>query len=65
MAHAADPSTILALARDFFGRAPVAWWLTIPAAEFGFGEDLSPLAQRGCQTALRQIQTLAVRSGGH
>ena len=64
MAHAADPSTILALARDLFGRAPEAWWLTIPAADLGFGEGLSLLARRGFQTALRQIQTLAVRSGG-
>src|SRR5687767_689222 len=26
MAHAADPRTMLALARDVFGRAPRAWW---------------------------------------
>jgi hydrogenase maturation protease len=31
MAHAADPCTMLALARDVFGHAPEAWWLTIPA----------------------------------
>src|SRR5690349_8315478 len=30
MAHAADPRTLLALARDVFGHAPPAWWLTIP-----------------------------------
>ena len=31
MAHAADPRTMLALARDVFGHCPEAWWLTIPA----------------------------------
>jgi hydrogenase maturation protease len=59
MAHAADPQTLLALARDVFGRAPESWWLTIPALELGFGEDLSPEAQRGLETALEKIQNLA------
>jgi hydrogenase maturation protease len=31
MAHTADPRTLLAMARDLFGHAPQAWWLTIPA----------------------------------
>lgn len=41
MAHAADPRTLLALARDVFGRAPEAWWLTIPIQNLAIGEDLS------------------------
>jgi len=56
--HAADPRTVLALARDVFGHAPEAWWLTIPAEEFRFGEELSPLAQAGFETALVRIRTL-------
>jgi len=58
MAHAADPRTMLALAREVFGHAPCAWWLTIPADQMGFGEDLSPVAQRGLQEAVKRIQTL-------
>lgn len=58
MAHAADPSTMLALARDVFGRAPEAWWLTIPVEELGFGEELSALAETGLETALSRIQAL-------
>jgi len=58
MAHAADPRTMLALAREVFGHAPAAWWLTIPAAELGFGEELSPAAQRGLSEAVAQIQAL-------
>jgi len=58
MAHAADPRTMLALARDVFGHAPKAWWLTIPAVKFDFGEELSPEAQQGFATALEKIQGL-------
>lgn len=61
MAHAADPRTILALARDVFGHAPRAWWLTIPAENMAIGETLSPLALRGLQEAVDQIKTLRNR----
>ena len=56
MAHAADPRTMLALARDVFGRVPEAWWLTIPAEDLGFHEDFSPAAQRGFAEAMEKIQ---------
>lgn len=58
MAHAADPRTMLALARDVFGHAPKAWWLTIPAVNLKFSEKLSPEAQRGCDEVVKQIQIL-------
>jgi len=62
MAHAADPRTLLALARDVFGRAPEAWWLTIPAVKLGFGEDLSAEAQHGLEEAVEKIKALCVRA---
>jgi hydrogenase maturation protease len=58
MAHAADPRTLLALARDVFGHAPQAWWLTIPAVKLDFSETLTPEAQRGFEVALKKIQEL-------
>ena len=61
MAHAADPRTMLALARDVFGHCPEAWWLTIPAVKLGFGEELSPVARHGYEVALKQIRSLADR----
>ncbi len=61
MAHAADPATMLALARDVFGHAPEAWLLTIPVQDMGIGEDLSPLAQRGLAAAVEEIKKLAAR----
>ena len=59
MAHAADPRTMLALARDVFGHAPEAWWLTIPAIHLGFGTDYSPEAEAGFHTAVAEIRRLA------
>ena len=56
MAHAADPRTMLALARDVFGHAPEAWWLTIPAVELGFSEEFSPAAQRDFGVAVENIR---------
>jgi hydrogenase maturation protease len=58
MAHAADPRTLLTLAKQLFGRCPPAWWLTIPVENLGFGEELSPLARRGYEIALDQIRAL-------
>lgn len=59
MAHAASPATMLALARDVFGHAPAAWWLTIPVEDLGVGEEFSPLAQRGLETAMQEIRKCA------
>ena len=61
MAHAANPGTLLALARDVFGHAPEAWWLTIPVEDLGVGEELSALARRGFESALREVAKCAER----
>ncbi len=59
MAHAADPRTMLALARDVFGHVPRAWWLTIPVERMEFSEELTTAAQQGCAEAVQKIQSLA------
>ena len=65
MAHSANPATVLALARDVFGHAPEAWWLTIPVEDLRLGEELSPLAQRGFRRAVRAVKECVVaRCGG-
>ncbi|MCW5551075.1 MAG: hydrogenase maturation protease [Verrucomicrobiae bacterium] len=61
MAHAADPRTMLALARDVFGHAPQAWWLTIPARELGFSEHLSKTALQGLERAVALIREILPR----
>jgi hydrogenase maturation protease len=64
LAHAADPGTLLALAREIFNRHPPAWTLAIPGEDFGFGDGLSPRAQAGFHAALAQIKTLAAMEHG-
>ena len=59
LAHAADPRTMLAFARDVFGHAHRAWWLTIPAVNLEFGEALSPVTEAGYYDALAIIKSLA------
>jgi hydrogenase maturation protease len=63
MAHAADPRTLLALARDVFGRVPAAWWLTIPAVDLGFREEFSPEVERGYAEALKLIKAFCLGPG--
>lgn len=58
MAHAADPRTMLAVARDVFGWAPRAWWLTIPAQNLAIGEELSPKTQSGLCDAIAEIKKI-------
>ena len=59
LAHAADPRTLLALARDVFGHAPAAWWLTIPVQNLAIGEELSAKARLGLARAVQEIRRLA------
>ncbi|HEX5221579.1 MAG TPA: hydrogenase maturation protease [Verrucomicrobiae bacterium] len=59
MAHAADPRTMLALARDVFGHAPNAWWLTIPATDLNFSETLSSQTQVALMNAIDKVKALA------
>ncbi len=56
MAHAADPRTLLALARDVFGHTPPARWLTIPIENVAIGETLSPFAQIGLKAAVEKLK---------
>lgn len=63
MAHAADPRTMLALARDVFGHAPRAWWLTVPARDVGIGETLSPFTRELMEVAITELCRIAGEVG--
>jgi hydrogenase maturation protease len=56
--HSLDPPALLSLAKRAFGRAPEAWWITIPTLDYTFGVELSPVAERGVADALRTIGSL-------
>jgi hydrogenase maturation protease len=56
--HTSDPGSLLALTQMLYDRVPTAWWVQIPGVNFELGEVLSPIAERGIQTALEQINHL-------
>lgn len=56
--HAVNPGSLLKLCEALYGRFPRAWWLMIPAEEFGFGEEMSVRCQKGVDDALREIRVL-------
>jgi Ni,Fe-hydrogenase maturation factor len=59
--HAIGPDTILALARLLCGRAPQTFLVSIPAIWFGYGDDLSPVAESGIAEAVELIDVLLNR----
>lgn len=56
--HIGDPSALLGLALALYGRAPRAWLITLPAAQFELGAPLSPLTRRALPVARRRIRQL-------
>jgi hydrogenase maturation protease len=61
--HSVEPGAVLTLSRDLFGGAPLAYTLAIRGYAFdGFGEELSPDAQRNLAAAVAFMQN-ALRSG--
>jgi hydrogenase maturation protease len=62
LGHGGDPRELLALSMALRGRCPEAWLITVPAADFGFGEGLSARGRRGLETALRHIWSAALCS---
>ncbi len=64
MGHASDPCRLLALTEAVYGRRPEAWLITILAADFGLGADLSAAARAGLSIALRRIDRLICTRNG-
>jgi hypothetical protein len=56
LGHAGDPRALLALVEALYGRRPPAWWITVPATSFEFGEGLSPATARRIAEALAAIE---------
>ena len=64
MAHAAEPATVLALARDVFGHVPQAGLLTLPVENMEIGEKLSIRTQRAVATAAQKVRELCLKARG-
>lgn len=56
--HTSDPRSLLALTQVLYNCVSISWWVQIPGANFELGDRLSPIAERGIQAALKQINTL-------
>lgn len=56
--HTVDPHSLLCLAEVAYGRAPNAWWILLPALNFEFSEQLSPLSRSGVTKALQKIEQI-------
>jgi hydrogenase maturation protease len=56
LGHVSSPAELLDLAAALHGHRPPAWLVSIPAADLGFGEELSPAATHGMDEALRHIR---------
>lgn len=59
MAHAVDPGALLQLTKTLYGCCPPALFVSIPAADFSFGGELSEVCRKGMQAALDHICALA------
>lgn len=46
LGHHLNPASLLAYADLLYGRQPPAWLVTVPAADFGYGEGLSEVVQQ-------------------
>jgi hydrogenase maturation protease len=60
--HASSPPALLTLAEVVYGRQPLTWLLTVPARDLGFGEGLSPEAERNLVQALQYVQLWIVKN---
>ncbi|MBE7554513.1 MAG: hydrogenase maturation protease [Anaerolineales bacterium] len=51
LGHHLDPATLLAYADWLYAGRPPAWLVTVPAADFGYGEGLSEMVQQALAAA--------------
>ncbi|HKZ17257.1 MAG TPA: hydrogenase maturation protease [Geobacteraceae bacterium] len=59
--HHFDPSTLLAYAEHLYGKHPQAWLISIPCADFDFGEGFSDAARASLASAEEKVLELLSR----
>ena len=55
LVHHLDAASLLACARELYGKCPPAIMLSVVAQSFEFGEGLSPVVQAGLEEVLRLV----------
>ena len=56
--HFLSPGALLTLARSLYDFAPHAWLITVSAAQFGFGEALSPEVEAAMPEVVERVCAL-------
>ncbi|MCC7377266.1 MAG: hydrogenase maturation protease [Verrucomicrobiales bacterium] len=56
--HHCTPATLLSLARELYGHAPVSWTMNIGASNFALGHPISPAVTRLREAILREMTVL-------
>jgi hydrogenase maturation protease len=59
--HAANPQTVLGVARAAYGQCPEAWLVSAAGADFGFHESLSPVGSENARLARAWVEMLLRR----
>jgi hydrogenase maturation protease len=62
--HFLQPQELLAIAQRLFAFRGVAWLCHVPGADFGDGEELSPMAEANARAAARLIRQQIGLIGG-
>ncbi len=58
LGHHSDPSQLLSFTQAIYGKFPTAYWILIPAINFEFGENFSPVTHKGITLAIAKIREL-------
>jgi hydrogenase maturation protease len=56
--HIDNPAGLLKLAKELYGNYPKAYWITVPAENFEFGEVFSPITLRGMEESFIKVQNI-------
>jgi hydrogenase maturation protease len=59
MTHHLPPSSLLGMVLSVWGRCPEAWLVSVEGQDFGFGEGLSPEAEKRVEKVSREIAAFA------
>ncbi len=58
ISHHMEPATLLALARDLYGRAPAGFIVSVHGYDFNFGDELSPVTAALVPEAVERVEAL-------
>ncbi len=56
LAHHNNPEQLLSLTQAIYNKVPQAYWILVPAINFNFSEELSPISQKYVNLTLEKIK---------